>query len=191
MTERLSFDDVLTLLMLEETDPHYTVLEKWQDRYPGYSRELADYFAAWGIQKAQTGPDLIDEEKLAASGVKYAMDMLRRQGRIIAKDQIPSLSSFEAIVLSAVYVLHGDGDVAGITEKVREISGQDVMKTATALALRGMQERWLVDSWAPDRELDPGAPEAVYFTITMTGERALALAKAASKAVSDFLGDFA
>ena len=191
MTEKLSFDEVLTLLMLEESDPSYTVLEKWQDRYPGYRRELADYFATWAIQEAHPVPSLVNVEKVRTAGVKYAMDKLRRQGRIVPQDQVVSLSSFEAMVLSAVYILHGDGDVAGITEKIREISGQDVMKTATAFALRGLQERFLVDSWMPDREIHPEAEDTVYYTITMTGDRALAHAKATSKVVADFLGDFA
>jgi hypothetical protein len=48
-----------------------------------------------------------------------------------------------------------------------------------------------VDSWVPDKEIEPEAKDTVYFTITMSGERALAHAKATSRLVADFLEDFA
>ena len=42
-----------------------------------------------------------------------------------------------------------------------------------------------------DTEVEPDAENTNYYTVTMTGERALAHAKATSKVVADFLGDFA
>ena len=48
MTQKLSFDEVLELLVQQESSPHYDVLVKWQDRYPEYKKELAQYFARGG-----------------------------------------------------------------------------------------------------------------------------------------------
>jgi hypothetical protein len=191
MTQDLSFDKVLELLAMEESSPDYDVLEKWQALYPRYKKELAQYFATWAIQKDQTAPSVLDKERLAAEGKKRVMEMLRRQGRIVPADKIEPLSQFDQLVLTAVYLLHGDGDTASITEKISEMTGQEVYQEATSLALRGLKQRLLVDSWVPDTEIEPDVESTHYYTVTMTGERALAHAKATSKVVADFLGDFA
>jgi hypothetical protein len=191
MTKDLSFDEVLELLMLEEPSPHYNVLLEWQKRYPRYEKELAQFFATWAIQEHHPGPSVIDKERLVAEGKQQTMQMLRQQGRIVPDDQIESLSPFDQLVLTAVFLLRGEGDTASVTEKVSEMTGQEVTQDATSLALRGMQQRLLIDSWVPDTEIEPEAENTIYFTVTMTGERALAYAKATQKVVADFLGDFA
>jgi hypothetical protein len=189
MTRDLSFDEVLELLMMEESSPHYDVLLKWQERYPGYERELAEFFATWAIQEHDPSPSVIDKERLAAEGTQKTMEMLRQQGRIV--DKIEPLSQFDQLVLTAVYLLHPDADTASITEKLSEMTGQQVLQETTSLALSGLQQRFLVDSWVPDTEIEPDVEDTTYYTMTMTGDRALAHAKATSKAVADFLGDFA
>jgi len=191
MTKDLSFDDVLELLMMEESSPHYDVLLEWQKRYPKYEKELAQFFATWAIQEHHPGPSVIDKERLAAEGKRRTMEMLRQQGRIVPDDQIEPLSPFEQLVLTAVFLLRGEGDTASVTQKVSEMTGQEITPEATSIALRGMQQRLLIDSWVPDMEIEPEAEDTVYFTVTMTGERALAHAKATQKVVADFLGDFA
>jgi hypothetical protein len=191
MTKDLSFDEVLELLMMEESSPHYNVLLEWQERYPRYEKQLAQFFATWAIQEHHPGPSVIDKERLVAEGRQKTMQMLRQQGRIVPDDQIEPLSQFDQLVLTAVFLLRGEGDTASVTDKVTEMTGQEVPKEATSLALRGMQQRLLIDSWVPDTEIDPEAENTIYFTVTMTGERALAHAKATQKVVADFLGDFA
>jgi len=191
MTKELSFDDVLELLMMEESSPHYTVLQKWQERYPRYKRELAEFFAIWAIQEHNPAPSVIDKERLATEDKKRTMEMLRQQGRIAPADQIEPLSPFDQLVLTAVYLSGGEGDTASVTEKVNEMTGQEVIQEATSLALNGLKQRLLIDSWGPDTEIEPEAENTRYFTVTMTGERALAHAKATQKIVADFLGDFA
>jgi hypothetical protein len=191
MTKDLSFDDVLELLMMEESSPHYHVLQKWQKRYPRYEKELAEFFATWAIQEHNPAPSVIDKERLAAEGTKRTMEMLRQQGRIVPADQIEPVSPFDQLVLTAVYLLLGEGDTASVTEKVSEMTGQEVIQEATSLALSGLKQRLLIDSWVPDTEIEPEAENTLYFTVTMTGERALAHAKATQKIVADFLGDFA
>jgi hypothetical protein len=191
MTKDLSFDEILELLVMQEPSPHYDVLLKWQDRYPKYRKELAQYFATWAIQERETAPSVINKERLVAEGKKQMMDILRRQGRIVPEDQIEPLSQFDQLVLAAVYLSGGEGDTASVTEKVSEMTGHHVTQEATSLALRGLQERLLIDSWVPDTEIEPDVENTRYYTVTMTGERALVHAKAASKIVADFLGDFA
>src|SRR5215471_704291 len=191
MTRDLCFDEVLELLVMQESSPDYDVLEKWQALYPRYRKELAQYFATWAIQEDQTAPSVLDKERLAAEGKKRVMEMLRKQGRIVPADKIEPLSQFDQLVLTAVYLLHGDGDTASITEKISEMIGQEVVQERTSLALNGLQHRLLIDSWVPDTEIEPDAENTLYYTVTMTGERALAHAKATSKVVADFLGDFA
>src|SRR5215813_10086560 len=172
MTQELSFDEVLELLMMEESSPHYNVLLEWQKRYPRYEKELAQFFATWAIQEHHPGPSVIDKERLVAEGKQQMMQMLREQGRIVPDDQIEPLSQFDQLVLTAVYLLHGEGDTASVTEKVSEMTGQDVTQEATSLALSGLKERLLIDSWVSDMEIEPEAEHTIYFTVTMTGERA-------------------
>jgi len=191
MTKDLSFDDVLELLLTQESSPHYTVLQKWQKRYPQYKKELADFFATWAIQEHDPAPSVIDKERLVAEGKRRTMEMLRQQGRIVPQDQIEPLSPFDQLVLTAVYLLRGEGDTPSVTDKVSEMTGQEVTQEATSLALRGMQQRLLIDSWVPDTEIEPEAENTICFTVTMTGQRALEHAKATRKIVADFLGDFA
>jgi hypothetical protein len=191
MTPDLSFDEVLELLLMQESSPDYEVLEKWQALYPKYRKELARYFATWAIQEDQTAPSVLDKARLVAEGRKRVMDMLRKEGRIVPADKIEPLSQFDQLVLTAVYLLHGEGDSASITEKISEMTGREVVQETTALALNGLQQRLLVDSWVPDTEVELDAENTNYYTLTMTGERALAHAKATSKVVADFLGDFA
>ena len=58
MTDPITFEDVLDELMLEEPKPDYEALVRWQERYPKYRKELADFFATWSVQehRAQFGP---------------------------------------------------------------------------------------------------------------------------------------
>ncbi len=191
MTKDLSFDEILELLVQQESSPSYAALRKWQDRYPKYKKHLTQYFTTWSRQENNPTPSVIDKERLAAEGKKRSMDILRRQGRIVPDDQVEPLSQFDQLVLTAVYLLHGQGDTASITEQVSEMSGQKVSQEATSLALGGMLQRFLIDCWVPDTEIEPEVENTRYFIATMTGERALAHAKATSKIVADFLGDFA
>ena len=91
------------------------------------------------------------------------MDILRRQGRIVPDDQVDPLSQFDQLVLTAVYLLHGQGDTASITEQVSEMSGQKVSQEATSLALAMLKEHFLMDSWVPDTEIEPEAENTRYF----------------------------
>src|SRR5712691_4107503 len=103
MTEKITFEDVLDELMLEEPKPDYEALVRWQARYPQYRKELAEFFATWSIQEhlAEVLPEpVIDEEKIVKKGVEYAMEILRRQGRIIERSESEApLEPFDQLVL--------------------------------------------------------------------------------------------
>ena len=155
MTKDLSFDEILELLVQQESSPSYAALRKWQDRYPKYKKQLTQYFTTWSRQENNPTPSVIDKERLAAEGKKRSMDILRRQGRIVPDDQIEPLSQFDQLVLTAVYLLHGQGDTASITEQVSEMSGQKVSQEATSLALGGMLKDSSLIAGSPIRKSSP------------------------------------
>jgi hypothetical protein len=190
MTENVSFDDVLDDMILEESVPSDAALQKWQKRYPEYSRELADYFQTWAAQLGKTEDSDIDEDGIVERGVRHAMEILEQQGRLLPDDHVETLESFDQLVLTAVYLLNGKADAVSVTEKVSQMSGQEAMLGSTCIALDKLETRGLIDSWVPDTEAEAEVDNK-YFTATITGEQALAHAKVSLKVVADFLGDFA
>ena len=194
MTERLSFDDVLDDLMLEEETPSYEALVRWQERYPQYRKELADFFATWAIQEAHAQlPDRtgIDEEKLVKRGVEYAMEILRKQGRLVPDAPVRSLQPFGQLVLTAVYLLRGQGYAVNITGKVGEMSEAAPTLGSILMALDRLEEQHLVSSWVDESGNEPAGKARRYFRVTLLGEKALAYAKESSTVVARFLPDFA
>ena len=186
--ETLTVEDVFNQAMLEEPTPNRVTLVKWQQRYPQYSRELADFFLTWAVQEMRAkAPNqvVVDEEKIAVNSVARALEIMRQHGRIVEKAAVESLGPFDELVLTAVYLMHSAGDVSGITEKVDEMSGRHVLMGSIYVSLSRLERKGLVDSRLV------GAEEEQYFAITLNGEHALAHAKETSKAVADFLGDFA
>jgi hypothetical protein len=190
MNEYISFDDVLDDLILEESFPDHAALLKWKKRYPKFEKELEEYFATWAHQLAATEDNDFDEDRLVQQGVRHALEILQQQGRIIPDDHVESLESFDQLVLTAVYLLNGEGDAVGVTEKVSQMLGQEAMLGSTWIALDRLEARGLIDSWVPDTEAEPEVDNK-YFNATIIGEQALAHAKVSSKVVADFLGDFA
>jgi len=194
MTDKLSLEDVLDTLMLDEPKPSYDALLRWQRRYPQYREELADFFAAWSIQSFHAGqpPKVqINEAQLVQKGVEHAMEILRRQGRIASSSEIATLQPFDQFVLTAMYLLHGDAYVVNITARVSEMLGREVLLASTFDALDRLEDQAFVLARKADPETEPDGKTRRYFTVTIRGERALAKAKATSKVIADALGDFA
>jgi len=190
MMEYISFDDVLDDLILEESFPDHKALLKWKERYPKFGKELEEYFTTWMHQLNASEDDNFDEYPIVERGVRHALDILQQQGRIIPDEHVEWLESFDQLVLTAVYLLNGEGDAVGVTEKVSQMLGQEAMIESTYIALRRLEARGLVDSWVPDTDAEPEVDNQ-YFNATIIGEQALAEARVSSKAVADFLGDFA
>ena len=193
MTEKLSLDDVLDELMLEEPEPTDEALARWSARYPHYRHDLAEFFATWREQRdlPEEAEPLINEERLVQQGVNYAMEILRKQGRIISADSIGPISPFDQLVLAAVYMLHGEGDVVNITDKVSEMSGREVLLASTFASLDRLEKAYLVFGRDSDPETEPDGESRRYFTMTLVGEKVLVRERETSKLLNDLLGDFA
>src|SRR5690348_5090418 len=160
MTEKITFEDVLDELMLEETNTDYKTLVRWQERYPKFRHQLADFFATWRLSRhrPKNAPEAeIDEEKLSQRGVDHAMKFLRQQGRIIDKAAAEApLREFDQYVLTAIYLLFGDDDVVNITERVSRMVGSEVLFASTFESLDRLEERCLIFGREADPESEPG-----------------------------------
>jgi DNA-binding PadR family transcriptional regulator len=189
MTANISLEEILDQLMLEEPKPSYEALLRWIERYPKYRQELTDFFAIWGVQSYLPPAD-IDEDAIVQKGVDHAMAILRKQGRILSKEEIEApLQPLDQLVLAAIYMLHGQGYSVNITEKVSEMSGKHVLLASVFGALSRLERRYFVSAWRPETEHDGAARR--YFAITIAGERALAHARETSQVLDRLLGDFA
>src|SRR5262249_49286514 len=104
---------------------------------------------------------------------------------------VESLEPFDQLVLTAVYLLRGEGYSVNITEKISQMSGIQALLGATFLSLDRLEDLGLVSERLADPETESEGKTRRYFRITLAGERALARAKETSKVVADFLQDFA
>lgn len=192
MKSNLSFDAILHQIMIEETAPGKDALLRWQKLYPKYHYALEEYFEAWARDAAEPPapemPEILDSDDSGGvpKSVAYAMDMLRKQGRIIPKTLIETLKPFDQLVLTAVVKLEGTGDSADIREKIREISGRDVLLASTIASLNRLESKRLLEWRLADPKSDPDKEGVRYFMVTIAGERALKHAPATATAVADF-----
>jgi len=182
------FDDVLHELMLEGSRPSYEALLRWCERYPQYRDELEQFFTIWAVQEALPERSPIDEERFGAQAVKHARAILRRQGlsatpeRVAPPaDETKPLKEFDQYVLTAIYLLRGEGYAVSITEKVDEMTGKENLVGSTFAALSRLQGRGLVES--RQNEAQPRR----YYTVTPAGERVLANCKGVVRAWIDGL----
>jgi hypothetical protein len=193
MSRNESFDDVLTILMLEEHAPTDEALARWSERYPEHREDLADFFAVWAEQENSTEPEPdTDEDAIVEKSVKYAMSILERQGRLAPVQPVQSLSPFEQLVLTAVWVLGGRGYPVTIALKVGEMQGKDAALLGSIMvSLQTLQQKGLVLARPADPVTEPENQTRNYYTVTMAGTRALAHAKETSTVVARFLPDLA
>jgi len=186
------FEDVLDALMLEESKPSYAALLRWSERYPQYRQELADFFATWAVQAERPQDVALDEEKLVDMGVRYALEISRRQGRVAPTSSIePLLQPFDQLVLTAIYLLRGEAWSANIVDKVSEMSGTRVRFGPVFSSLQRLTDRRLVSVRSVHLKTQAEGGRRRYFVVTRPGEHALAQAKETSKVVAAFLVDFA
>jgi len=189
MTQNLSFEDVLDQLMIEEPKPTPEALARWQKRFPQFRKDLAEFFEIWAEQETLEGqPDdaPVDQEKLVRRGVEHALNILKKQGRILP-DTVEQLRDDDQLVLTAVYLLRGQGYPVNIMEKVGEMAGTRALLGSVLMSLDRLESKYLIQS----REINvDGAPRR-YFIVTLHGEHALAHAKASSTVVARFLPDLA
>src|SRR5579883_592039 len=190
MIEYNTFDDVLADLMMEESEPTYEALLRWQARAPKFRETLSDFFATWAIQQEPID-DLpkIDQEAIIEKTVQYAMGLLEKQGRIIPDDHIEPVGDFDQMVLAATYVLQGRADAAKLVKQVSDMAGKQVYIGAVLRSLSRLQEKHLIESWESDPATEAGGKSTFYYNITIIGERALAYAAETSRVIAGLLGD--
>jgi PadR family transcriptional regulator, regulatory protein PadR len=192
MTENLSFDDILDDLMMEEDQPTPEALARWQERYPQYRQDLAEFFETWAEQESMSHlpKPQIDEEMILKKSVEYGMEILRKQGRLMP-DTVPALTPYDELVLTAIYLLGGKGYPATITLKVAEMSETEPLPGSVYVSLNRLETQGLALSRPANPETEPENKTRRYFTVTMSGDRALAYAKETSAVVARYLPDFA
>jgi hypothetical protein len=193
MTRNESFDDVLTMLMLEEHAPTDEALARWSERYPQYREDLAEFFKIWAMQENSTEPEPdTDEDWIVEQSVNHAMAILERQGRLAPVQPAPSLRDYDQLVLTAVYLLGGRGYPVNIMLKVEEMQGKSPLLGSVLMSLDSLQRKGLILSRRPDPVSEPeNAEKRHYFTVTIAGSRALAYAKETSTVLARFLPDLA
>jgi hypothetical protein len=193
MTKNESFDDVLDMLFREEQAPSDEALARWSERYPQYRRDLAEFFEIWAMQEKSTEPEPdTDEDWIVEQSVKHAMAILEGQGRLAPVQPVPSLSDFDQLVLTAVYLLGGRGYPVTITLKVGEMQGKRALLGFVLTSLDSLQRKGLILSRPPDPVSEPeNVGKRYYYTVTMAGSRALAYARETSTVLARFLPDFA
>jgi hypothetical protein len=192
--KRMPLEHVLDAFMTEEPTPRYEALRRWQDRYPEYRRDLADFYMTWLVQSVQAeSPDqaVIDEDKLADRMVNYVMNIVRRPDAPAQKAAIGTMTAFDEIVLTAVYLLHGQGEDMAITDKVTAMQGDETNLGAIFESLSRLQRNGFIWPWNSDPKTEADGTSKRYFTVMLAGERALAEARVTSRVVADALGEFA
>jgi DNA-binding PadR family transcriptional regulator len=104
-------------------------------------------------------------------------------------NKVESLGQFEQLVLTAAYLLRGEGYSVNITDKVNEMSSRPVMLGAVYVSLGRLESRGLVSSWFAEPTPTRGGKAKRYFKVTSAGESALAQLRATSQLLIDALAD--
>ena len=124
-------------------------------------------------------------------GIEYAIATLRRQGRIIDRAEAETpIVEFDQYVLTAIYLLFGDACVVNVTERVSRMLAREVLLASTFDSLDRLEQRYLICGREADPETEPGGKSRRYFTVTISGGRALAAAKATSPVLAKALEAF-
>src|SRR5262249_28457682 len=99
MTQQPAFSEVLAALRAEESEPTYSALLRWQEKYPAFRDDLEDYFARWAtaifdeLKSGDSEADMTPNEKwLIDFGAAYAKQIMRRQQAGIPEDRIEPLT---------------------------------------------------------------------------------------------------
>ncbi len=144
MNRNISFDDIVNEVMLHEQKPTKEGLSRWTKRFPEHSEELADFFGTWAVQAALPPVPPRSKEKLVKRGVEYAVAIVRQQDRFSSPPRLESLPEFDQMVLTAVFLLHGEGYAVNIAERVSDMAGKRVLLGSVFISLDRLQRLGLV-----------------------------------------------
>lgn len=103
---RILLDDVLDTIMREVKEPDFGALQRWSARFPQFTDELTDFFAAWTMQNHEEDDVAVDAEGLANRLVSHALGTLHAKraasaGDEIAKGETRLLAYAQSLGLSA------------------------------------------------------------------------------------------
>lgn len=181
-----SFSEILSILKREESEPTYSALSRWQNRYPQFHNELEDYFANWANaifeDPALDDPNMkIDPnlQWLTDFGVAYAQQIIRRQEAGVPDSRIEPLTDFEQLVLTAMKAQRTPRwqYLERITDTVRELSDHHYLRSSVLETLEALEERHLVFLWSPDPGKHPDEAGRTYFSLSSIGEASLKKAR--------------
>jgi len=152
---------------------------------PGFPSGMA------GRESRAMNSSMFDEAATVEKGVKYAMDILRREEDFVPKTSVEKLKPLDQLVLAVAFVFRGSGHAITILEKVSEMSGKRVLLGSILGSLDMLERKGLIESRPANPETESERKDFHYFMATMAGERALADAKATSETIAGLLGDLA
>jgi hypothetical protein len=190
MTQQPAFDEVLTALRREESEPTYRALFEWQQKYPQFRDDLEDYFANWAtsffdeIKFVDRDPNVDPNQQwLVEFGAAYARQIMGRQQAGIPDDRIEPLSEFEQLVLTAMKSQRTPRwqYLERITDTVREFANHHYLRSSVLEALQNLEARHLVFSWSPNPEKHPDEAGRTYFFVSSIGEASLKKDKIAKR----------
>ncbi|HEY2381144.1 MAG TPA: hypothetical protein VGK48_08165 [Terriglobia bacterium] len=194
MNPTLSFESVSHLLLIEEREPTPEALARWQEMYPDHREALAEFFVVWAEDLASPVEEVpaIDEAAEAAAIQKlvdYALDVLRKQGRLIPKEYVAAIQPFDQVILEAVIELRGAGYHGNIARRAGEMTGKHVLMGTAYASLLRLEKLKLLEWRCADPVSEPQNTGRQYYMATMAGERSLARAKAAAQPEAGYLGE--
>lgn len=103
------------------------------------------------------------------------------------EEPIEKLRPFEHLVLTAAYLLRGEGYTITILHKMNEMSQKETNLGSLYVALDRLEDRGLVKTWLADPTPERGGRRKRFVAVTAKGERALAHAREYQEAASGFL----
>jgi hypothetical protein len=190
MTQQPAFNEVLSVLRTEESEPTYSALLRWQKRYPQFRDDLEDYFANWAtsafdeMKSAHHEVDMSPNQQwITDFGAAYARQIMRRQEAAVPDDTIEPLNDFEQLVLTAMKSLRTPRwqYLERITDTVRESANHHYLRSSVLETLQKLEKRYLVFSWSPNPERHPDEAGRMYFFLSSIGEASLRKAKNTSR----------
>ena len=195
MSGQVNLQTVLDTMVMQESQPSLEVLERWSKRFPQFKSELAEFFNGWiSLNELQGEPEdaPVDEQAIIDKTVTHMMGVLEQQGRILPDRSAEPLNEIQQLVLEAVRQLGTDAYNVTIAKQIQETAGRRLPAGLLFLALRQLEERCLVSVRETVDAEDREGTARNYYTTTLSGDRALALARVPAKVVADnALGDLA
>ena len=120
--------------------------------------------------------------------LQEALDNFRTPGPV-TKSKFISLGYVDQMVLTAIYLLRGEGTSLGIVDKVNNLTPKVFDTGAVFVSLDRMERGRLISS-KPAKVDDYDEPQMV-FSVTAEGKRTLAEVRTAAKRLAEALSDFA